>query len=342
MAILRFRAICFGSAMLLATAQIASAQDPVPDPPAAQTPQASSAPVSADTTAPQVATDPQAPKDAQAVVGDPDVVLLPCPAAAPTSTPSVATLAAPSPATATPTAAPPAAGTNPPTGSGAPEVAATPPGSAGIGVMPDGTPCKKPPVVRYDKKGKPIKEKVKKEKPPKLVPVTVVKGVLTVDGLIAKADLNFQILDLQYLYIWVPGMGTAIISNHAFAGSKLQVDAINGPLLTVKVDDHQLQLAGDKDLLGGKKPKPLSLYVGIDRTFDHGSPYPEFGYGIKGKAPYNWPGTLADASPNSKAPPLPDNLKQKTQAVKMCIKNPDGTEGTCRTVEVPMVVSKKS
>jgi hypothetical protein len=344
MAILRFGAVCFGGVMLLATAQRAIAQEPVPDPPAAQAPASAPAPASSDfdklsaeSKAAQPATAQQAPKDAQEVAVDPDVVLLPCPVIAPTATSAVAT-----PAAAIPTAASPAAGTNPPTDTGTPAVTTTASGSAGVGVMADGTPCKKPPVIRYDKKGKPIKEKVKKEKPPKLVPVTVVKGALTVDGLIAKADLNFQILDLQYLYIWVPGMGTAVISNHPFAGSKLQIDALNGSLLTIKADDHQLQLAGDHDFLGGKKPKPLSLYVGIDRTFDHGSIYPEFGYGNTRKAPYNWPGTLADASPNSKAPPLPDNLKQKTQAVKMCTKNPDGTEGNCRVVEVPMVVGKKS
>jgi hypothetical protein len=212
--------------------------------------------------------------------------------------------------------------------------------AAAPAVDADGNPIKKP-VLRYDKKGKLIKEKVKKEKPPKLIPVNIVKGALTVDGLIAKADLNFQILDLKCFYIWVPGIGTTVISNYAFPGAKLQVDALVGPLLTVKVDGHQLQVAGDRDFLGGKKPKPMSLYVALDKDYEHGTIYPEMGYGDGHKAPYNWPGTLADLNPNSKAPPLPENLKQKTQSVKMCTKNADGTEGPCHNVEIPMVVPKK-
>jgi hypothetical protein len=321
MAMFRVRTVCLSGAMLMSIGQMARAQEP----------QAPVAPAPADATTAQTANDPQAPKDAQAVAVDPDLVLPPCPVAAPTAAPAAAT---------------PDAGTNPPAATGTPAVTtvtttAVGTGSAGVAIMADGTPCKKPPVIRYDKKGKPIKEKVKKEKPPKLVPVTIVKGALTVDGLIAKADLNFQILDLQYFYIWVPGMGTAIVSNHPFTGSKLETDALAGSVLTIKVDDHQLQLAADRDMLGGKKPKPLTLYVGIDRTYQRGSVYPEFGYGSTRKAPYNWPGTLADVAPNPKAPPLPDNLKQKTQSVKMCAKNPDGTEGACRTVEVPMAQGKK-
>jgi hypothetical protein len=307
MAMFRVRAVWLSGAMLLSMGQMARAQQP----------QANFDQMSADAKAAQAAKYQQAPTGAQQTAPADGVTLPPCPTPDPAKDPAAAASAAG--VTAAPADAVPAV-------------------DADGTVLPPN--CKKP-VIRYDKKGRPIKEKVKKEKPPKLVPINIVKGALTVDGLIAKADLNFQILDLQYLYIWVPGMGTAVISNHAFAGSKLQIDALNGAVLTIKTDEHQLQLAGDRDMLGGKKPKPLSLYVAVDRTYQRGSIYPEFGYGNVGKAPYNWPGTLADATPNTKAPPLPDNLKQKTQSVKMCAKNPDGTEGACRMVEVPMFTGKK-
>lgn len=184
------------------------------------------------------------------------------------------------------------------------------------------------------------KMKPVKEKAPKLVPINIVHGELTVDGLIAKAGLNFQITDMKYFYIWVPGLGTTIVSNQPFPGSQIQESALNGSLLTVSVEGHQLQLACERDMLGGKKPKPISVFVALDKNFDKASIYPEFGYGTVLKAPYNWPGTLADLHPNTKAPPLPSNLRQSTQNVKTCQKNEDGTQGPCRTVEVPMVLGK--
>jgi hypothetical protein len=186
------------------------------------------------------------------------------------------------------------------------------------------------------------KMKPVKEKAPKLVPVTIVHGELTVDGLIAKAGLNFQIPDMRYFYIWVPGLGTTIVSNQPFPGSHIEESALDGSSLTVKVDGHQIQLACDRDMLSGKKPKPLSVFVALDKTYDRSSNYPEFGYGTVLKPPYNWPGTLADMHPNTKAPPLPANLRQNTESIKMCHKNDDGTQGACRTVDVPMVIGKTS
>jgi hypothetical protein len=204
----------------------------------------------------------------------------------------------------------------------------------------------------YDKHGKLVKAKVKKEKPPKLVPVDIVHGELTVDGLIAKAGLNFQIVDLKYLYVWVPGLGTVVMSNQPFAGAKLQADAVDGPTLTVKVDGHQVQLACDGPMLdreakkklfeGKKKEKATSLYVALDPNYQLASNYPQFGYGDQNKAPYNWPGVLTDTKPNTRAPALPDNLRQKQQIVKLCAKNPDGSQGNCHEQEVPLVLGKKS
>jgi hypothetical protein len=188
------------------------------------------------------------------------------------------------------------------------------------------------------------KMKPVKEKPPKLLPVNIVHGELTVDGLIAKAGLNFQIADLKFFYIWVPGLGTAIVSNQPFPGAKIQANALEGKVLTVNADGHQLQLACDQPLIYEKntkaKPKPISMFVAVDRSFDRGSAYPEFGYGTVVKAPYTWPGTLVDQHPNANAPALPSNLRQKTETVKTCKKNDDGTQGECKTVEVPLVLGK--
>lgn len=293
-------------------------------------------------------------------------------AAAPAATPAAVAAtpaAAPAPEVApVAVAAPAGAGTpaeTPGNSSSAAPVANA--AAAGTDVTPATVPVATDPLnpVKIEKgKGK---QKVKKEKPPKLVPVEIVHGTLTVDGLIAKAGLNFQIIDLKYFYIWVPGLGTAIISNQPFAGSTLQGGALDGSTLTVTVDGHKLELSCDQPLLvtkevkkeedkeekdaarlkevkadkkPNKKDKPVAMYVAIDRNWQKPSNYPEFGYGDLTKAPYSWPGTLADLSPDTKAPPLPDNLKQHPESVKLCGK--DGDPSACREVAVPLVLGKNS
>jgi hypothetical protein len=172
--------------------------------------------------------------------------------------------------------------------------------------------------------------------------MTIERGVLTVDGWTGKADLNYQIPDFKFAYIWVPGLGTAVISHDFFKGSKLQVDAFDGNMLTVKIDEHTLQLTSERPLLPskGKKVKTESAYVALDTTYAHPSLFPVFGYGDTGVAPFKWPGSLADLHRNPDAPPLPPGIKPKTEAVKICHKNSDGTEGDCHVVDVPMATGK--
>jgi hypothetical protein len=207
------------------------------------------------------------------------------------------------------------------------------------------------PPIRRDENGVIIKPEYDKHcrlkklkiKPPKLVPVNIVHGELTVDGLIAKAGLNFQITDFHYMYIWVPGLGTTVISNRFFPGSKLEEGALNDKLITVTIDQHQLQVASEQSLQPGKHQKdlkPLNLFVGLDTAYSREGKYPELGYGDIAKAPYSWPGVLDDSKPNTKAPPLPENLRQKSQGTKICDKLPDGTQ-SCHDAGAPSDSAKK-
>jgi hypothetical protein len=142
-----------------------------------------------------------------------------------------------------------------------------------------------------------------------MVPVTVERGVLTVDGWTGKARLNYSIMDLKFLYLWAPGIGTAVVSSQAFPNAQLQAGAFNGHTLTVSVAGHTLQLASDRNLLSGKELiKPA--YVALDTVYvpEHSS-YPAFGYGVTSKAPYAWPASMANYTGDvSRAPPLPENL----------------------------------
>ncbi len=128
----------------------------------------------------------------------------------------------------------------------------------------------------YDERGKKIK--VVKEKAPKLIPVTITRGTFTVDGMIGKAELNYNIADLKFIYLYAPGIGTVVVSNHPFTGSKEEKNAFNQKTLTVTTGDHTLQVASDDWLLGkalGKKPS--SAYVLVDRDFHLPTPYPVVG-----------------------------------------------------------------
>jgi hypothetical protein len=158
----------------------------------------------------------------------------------------------------------------------------------------------------YDEKGK--KLQVKKEKPPKMISMSVASGTLTVDGMIGKAALNYDIKDFHYVYLYAPWIGAVVVSNVEFPGSRLQANAFDQHTLTVTVGDHQFQVYSEKALLG-KKPAPA--YVAVDRGFKLPSQVPVMGYGTTLKAPYQWPG--AKSNPESKAyvkpPPVPESLR---------------------------------
>jgi len=158
----------------------------------------------------------------------------------------------------------------------------------------------------YDEHGKKIT--VKKEKPPKMTPVSISRGTFTVDGVIGKAELNYQIPDLKYIYLYVPGMGNTIVSNVSFPGAKEQKNAFNLKTLTVTVNDHKLELASDNLLLG---KKPTSAFVAVDPDFTLPSKFPVVGYGAITKSPYAWPGSKSNAALKGivEPPPIPKDLQ---------------------------------
>jgi hypothetical protein len=197
---------------------------------------------------------------------------------------------------------------------------------------PDGQPMFNPPLKQQrDKKGHPLfneqgkpvfqtatnqgydehgkKLRAPKVKEAKMTPVSISRGTFTVDGMIGKAELNYEIPNFKYMYMYAPGIGTLVVSNAAFPGAKEQKGAFNDATLTVTVGEHKLQLASDKRLLG---KKPESAYVLVDRDFNLPSKYPVVGYGTTLKAPYTWPG----GRPNGELagsfvapPPIPTNLQ---------------------------------
>jgi len=158
----------------------------------------------------------------------------------------------------------------------------------------------------YDENGK--KLHAVKEKPPKTVSVSISRGTLTVDGMTGKAALNYEIKDLKYVYFYVPGIGTTIVSNDPFPGAVEQKHAFDDKTLTVTVGEHVLQLSSDNRLLG---KKPESAFVRVDKSFSVPTKFPVMGYGPIRVAPYAWPGSKnnEDLKGAVEAPPLPPDLR---------------------------------
>jgi hypothetical protein len=158
----------------------------------------------------------------------------------------------------------------------------------------------------YDENGKKLHPS--KEKPPKTVSVSITRGTLTVDGMTGKAALNYEIKDLKYVYFYVPGIGTTVVSNAPFPGAVEQKKAFDDKTLTVTVNEHILQLTSDQRLLG---KAPESAFVLVDKNFTVPTKFPVMGYGSIRVAPYIWPGSKQndDLKGAVEAPPLPADLR---------------------------------
>ena len=158
----------------------------------------------------------------------------------------------------------------------------------------------------YDENGK--KLHASKEKPPKVVSVSITRGTLTVDGMTGKAALNYEIKDFKYVYFYIPGIGTTVVSNAPFPGAVEQKRAFDDKTLTVTVNDHIVQLSSDQRLLGKTAE---SAFVLVDKNFAVPTKFPVMGYGPIRVAPYAWPGSKQnqDMQGIAEAPPLPADLR---------------------------------
>ena len=158
----------------------------------------------------------------------------------------------------------------------------------------------------YDENGKKLHPS--KEKPPKTIEVSISRGTLTVDGMTGKAALNYEIKDLKYVYFYVPGIGTTVVSTDPFPGAVEQKHAFDDKTLTVTVNEHTVQLSSDNRLLG---KAPQSAYVLVNKNFSMPTRFPVMGYGPIRVAPYAWPGSKTNEELKGEVapPPLPTNLR---------------------------------
>lgn len=155
--------------------------------------------------------------------------------------------------------------------------------------------------------------KVKEIIPPKLK-AAIEDGTLTVDGMIAKARLNYNIND-SYIYFFVPDVGAVIVAQANFPGATLQEKAFQANTLTVQADGHEIQLSSNANFA---VKKGGDAYVWVDPSFRTSSRFPMMGYGDTRNAPYIWPGSKFQMPSEVqtgavKPPPIPKNLMPKME-----------------------------
>ncbi len=154
--------------------------------------------------------------------------------------------------------------------------------------------------------------------PDHLISARVRDGVLTIDGMVAKVQLNYDIQHTGYMYFFVPGVGTAVVSMAPLADGVKVPDAFDGEKLAFTVDGHSVELSNEGSSLLEKRKGKADVYVRLDRSVVAISRYPRMGYGDTATAPYVWP--LSSASPASKdkveyavtPPPVPKSMLPQT------------------------------
>jgi hypothetical protein len=116
-------------------------------------------------------------------------------------------------------------------------------------------------------------------------------GVYSVDGLVAKVQLNYDVEAARYLYFFVPGVGTAVVSAVAPADAVSVQAKLHDNELSFTADTHRFNLTGVA-LVNNKGVQPALLYVRLDRAAWRLNRQAMMGYGILAEAPYQWPGAL--------------------------------------------------
>ncbi len=122
-------------------------------------------------------------------------------------------------------------------------------------------------------------------------------GVYSIDGLVGKVRLNYDVKAAGYLYLFMPGVGTALVSVAPSADAVSVPAAYDDGQLTVHIADHTINVTGIQSLVTDDGKEPAVLFVSLDRSAWKLSRTPMLGYGSSVEAPYQWPGTLPVARP---------------------------------------------
>ena len=150
--------------------------------------------------------------------------------------------------------------------------------------------------------------------PAKLISAQVQDGVLTIDGMVAKVQLNYEIQRTGFLYFFVPGVGTAVVSLAPIPDAVKVKDAFSGSKLVFEADGHTFELSSKGNLLTRDRSK-ADGYVWLDRSTVAAGRYPRMGFGNTA-GPYSWPVSTVSEKDRDEhqvaPPPLPRSVLQQT------------------------------
>jgi len=154
--------------------------------------------------------------------------------------------------------------------------------------------------------------------PKNLISARVRDGVLTIDGMVAKVQLNYDIQHTGFMYFFIPGVGTAVVSMDPLTDGTRVPDAFDGEKLAFTVDGHSIELSNDGSSLLEKRKGKADVYVRLDRSAVAISRYPRMGYGDTSAAPYVWPLSASQTASKEKVdyvvtpPPVPKSMLPQT------------------------------
>ena len=160
-------------------------------------------------------------------------------------------------------------------------------------------------------------------------PLRVKHGVLTVDGLTVTTGLELRIASLQYLYVALPGVGTAVVAEKPFPGAREQRAAFRGNSLTVVAGESRVQLTATNRMLGSLRG-PRSAYVRFDPGSATSTLIPALGFGDAASAPAIWPEVGVDVALGARRRRQVKG-RQALRTARLCRPSKQGPE-LCATV----------
>lgn len=155
-------------------------------------------------------------------------------------------------------------------------------------------------------------------------PLRVQGGVLTVDGLTVETGVDLRIANLRYLYVYLPGSGTAVIAERPFSGAREQRAAFQGNALTVNAGGSRLQLTAANRMRGSK-----TAYVRFERGAGPGGRKPVVSYGDAAMVPALWNSDAEMERPERRR--MKVNARRALRTAKLCRPSRRGKE-TCATI----------
>ena len=147
-------------------------------------------------------------------------------------------------------------------------------------------------------------------------------GIYSVDGLVGKVRLNYDVKAASYFYLFMPGVGTALVSLAPSADAVSMPAAYHNGQLTVRVADHTFNVTGIESLVNDRGKEPAGMFVTLNRNAWRLGRTPRIGFGTATQAPYEWPGVLPTPAAAATAAdeahlPVPASLLPRPEAYQM-------------------------